>query len=506
MRKIMVTAALLIAALALSACGGKEEPTPMPVEVTPPAVTEAVVPDAPEAEEPEAPADAKYEAAFWSAVIPDGLTLAEDGANESEKYSRHQFEYRADATDEDYDGTVRISVSTSESVSSFRSGISDTQAELLDYANGVGTIEVGGVACKYTERTSWGSVERTYRGRSEPHNTELNIIIYGDVPDEICAAILDSFELLTPDIGNVDPPYPWDGERLVPDAQPQMVGSFTIDAQYLEADQSLVLNDTMDTTIAAAKGKLYAITREEMVEMEFTDAGLKVTDVQMLDDSYEYADADSAGNLFLSPGLGDIIITDGFTKTFQSSLQYDLAIHPSGKWGITFWVGTDTAKVTVGDGIMSAEPWVLTKMGDDAARTGNLSSISTISINDKHIIVAGKHFESRDEVIVVFDLDGKELFTLANTRDDDSGLGYTSGVAETANGFVAADGNMRDLVFWNAKGEFIGKADVAKLFGLRYCWMEDLTVTADGDIIIAASEDRPDDSAEELMIYRIKGF
>ena len=506
MRKISTMAALLLTALALVACGSKEPPAPAPAENTPPAVTEAVVPDVPEAPVEEEPTEAKYETPFWSAVLPDGFTLAEDGVYESEKYGRYSFEYRADADSEKYDGTLKIVVSTEESLGSFRRGISDTQEELRDYANGVGTVEVGGVVCKYSERESWGSMERTYRGRNEPRKTELTITISGSVPDDVYAALLDSFEVLTEDVGNVDAPYPWDGERLTPDAQPQMVGTFTIEAQYLEVDESLVLNDTMDTTIAAAKGKLYAITRKEMVELEFTDTGLKFNEMRMMEESYEYADADNAGNLYLSPGLSEIVIMDGFTQTFQSSLKYDLAIHPSGDWGITFWVGTDTAKVTVGDGIMSAEPWVLTSMNDDAARVGPFNSISTISINDKHILVAGKHFESRDEIVIVYDLNGKELFTLADTKDDRSGLGYTSGVVETANGFMVADGNMRDLVFWNTKGEFIGKADVAKLFGLRYCWMEDVTVTADGDIIVAASEDRSDDSAEELILYRIKGF
>ena len=163
-------------------------------------------------------------------------------------------------------------------------------------------------------------------------------------------------------------------------------------------------------------------------------------------------------------------------------------------------------KVTVVDGILKAEPWVLKNLTKDGEREGFFSMISDVRITDSHIIVAGKAADDSGEKIMVYDHAGKELFALENTKEDRSGLGSITGIAETPNGFLATDGNMRDILLWTPNGTFIGKVDVKKLLGANYCWLEDMAHLADGSFLLAVSQERDDSSADELLFFRLTGF
>ena len=70
--------------------------------------------------------------------------------------------------------------------------------------------------------------------------------------------------------------------------------------------------------------------------------------------------ADSSGMLYLSPGIQEVIGVKDGKKALQTTVTGDLNMHPSGEWGISFWVNSDTQKISNQGGNLTAEPWILT--------------------------------------------------------------------------------------------------------------------------------------------------
>ena len=86
------------------------------------------------------------------------------------------------------------------------------------------------------------------------------------------------------------------------------------------------------------------------------------------------------------------------------------------------------------------------------------------------------------------------------------GLGSITYVTKTANGFIALDGNMRDVVLWTADGTWLGAVEADDLFGTDYPWLASADVMDDGSILCIMTTERLDKSADELVAFRISGF
>ena len=123
-------------------------------------------------------------------------------------------------------------------------------------------------------------------------------------------------------------------------------------------------------------------------------------------------------------------------------------------------------------------------------------------------MVAGKiAAEDGKTKIIVYDYDGNQLLELGGTDSGDSdNLGAITGMAETENGFVAIDGNMREIQFWAKDGTHVGAISTEDIFGVSYPWLEDMQLLDDGSLLIMLTQERDDGSANELMFFRLTGF
>ena len=107
----------------------------------------------------------------------------------------------------------------------------------------------------------------------------------------------------------------------------------------------------------------------------------------------------------------------------------------------------------------------------------------------------------------MYDYDGNQLLELGGTETSDpDSLGAITGMVETENGFVAIDGNMREIQFWEKDGTHIGAISTEDIFGVGYPWLEDMQLSDDGSILILLTQEREDGSADELMLFRLTGF
>ena len=78
--------------------------------------------------------------------------------------------------------------------------------------------------------------------------------------------------------------------------------------------------------------------------------------------------------------------------------------------------------------------------------------------------------------------------------------------ASGATGFIGLDGNMREVVFWSADGTHMGALDDGDLFGTYYPWFCGGAVMDDGSILVVMTETRSDESAMELVAFKLSGF
>ena len=139
---------------------------------------------------------------------------------------------------------------------------------------------------------------------------------------------------------------------------------------------------------------------------------------------------------------------------------------------------------------------------------GLFSMIDDVQITNSHIMVAGSMaVEDEGTKIVVYDYDGNQLLKLGGEDiSSPDKLGSITGMAETENGFVAADGNMREIQFWAKDGTHVGAISTEDIFGVSYPWLEDMQLLDDGSLLIMLTQERDDGSANELMFFRLTGF
>ncbi|MBQ3004370.1 MAG: hypothetical protein IJD88_00410, partial [Clostridia bacterium] len=106
--------------------------------------------------------------------------------------------------------------------------------------------------------------------------------------------------------------------------------------------------------------------------------------------------------------------------------------------------------------------------------------------------------------VFIYNKDGKLQKTLCNAEGE--GLGSVTFVTQTSNGYIAFDGNMRDVLLWDNNGKFIAEVSDSDLFSTNYPWFCDSTVLSDGSIFTVITDKREDKSATELVAFVVKGF
>ena len=446
--------------------------------------------------------DKTIDVGLFSLTLPDNWNYDPDDISDYDNASSASVFVGEDEKEAESSLTIKANEQSSYS---FRSNLRSCNIDVHDYADGnVEKVTFGNV--EYVRSADKYRIYYTYR--HEPSGVTYQITLYGEENDS-SNAVLNNLALKLEDTGNVEAPYPWDGTPFEPVLQSVTVGDFTVVPEYIPFSTPQAGFETMHHQFAFSGDRMYHQLYNTLETFEYTGSTLNPLSSETLEEQGLELSTDSEGKLYISRSAskGLDIMKDG-QIVLETGLKAYTAIHPSGAWGITYYLSNDTEKVTFQDGGVLTEPWILTSIDDDEARTGIFRSVSLIEISNDHIMVHGRLAgEDTPTKIAVYDLDGNQQLLLGGDQSGDPAhIGSISGIAETANGYVAADGNMRELYFWSKDGTLLGEIDCQEFFGTSYPWIEDVKVTDDGSLMLLMTQKRDDNSASELMVFRLAGF
>ena len=334
----------------------------------------------------------------------------------------------------------------------------------------------------------------SFFGRNEPAGVtfEINTDAYDD---PAVKKVLENLVFHVEDVGNEDGPWYWEGEPFSGGILSPMVGTYTLTAEFIPAAEPIITHETFNHDVEVADGKVYMLNDNVFNVYDFDGTTLSFAEEIALDGEYEVIERAEDGTLILSSFMEPTIGHNGETKLFSHEGPSYFATAPDGTWGISYFVGPDdVCKYTIGSGL-TQEPFDV---------SAELGSTGYVRIDESYVYVAGSSASDDSHRLYVYDHAGALQYTLDDA--DGSGLGSITFAAKTENGFIAFDGNMREVVLWDNDGAYIGAVDSEDLFGAYYPWYCAADVLPDGSILCIMTEDRADESAMELIAFRVSGF
>lgn len=388
---------------------------------------------------------------------------------------------------------IRASVEEAEG---FRDNLTYYDFDHYEYAvnNAYELTKVGGVDCVKHKGEYWGEPCVRYFGRDEGAGATVFVEIIGDYEDERVVNLLTGLEFTLTDTGNTDAPWYWEGEPFFAEDKAFGVGVFSVNSKWIPFDECVIANETFDHAVAVTGNTAYIAGDGAVKQYAFNGDTLKFEKDIDVEGDYNYINATDDGSVWLS-GFGEdlVCLKDGVqTATYDGT--DNVTMHPSGKWGISWFSDSECEKITISGDTITTETITFAEV----------DTISTVIIDKDYIYVAGNAVDESGHKVFVYNQNGTLQKTLAD--EEGEGLGSVTFVAKIPQGFIGLDGNMREVIFWDNTGTFAGCADDDELFSTNYPWFCGGTLLSDGSILTVMTEDRADESAMELIAFTLGGF
>ena len=478
----------LLAALmlfSLAACGKKEPETPGP------APAESSQQGSAEMKSPKTINTNLWDLTYDEA---DGWVYEEDDFYDNDDYVSISMSIPKEGTDTNLViAEVYVSI---EDPGDFRDYLTSYGFDEYEYAvnQAYDFTPVGGIDCLKAEGNYWGSPCLRYLSRVEGANATVLIQIIGEYEDERVDKLLSGLTINLEDTGNEDGPWYWEGEPFSVQPHSAMVGTYTVNSQWLPITDCIITKETFNHAAAVIGNQAFLLVDGALKRYDYDGTSLKFAEDIALDAEYTNISADTNGNIWLAEFMAPLISWKDGAKTASYEGPDYVSMHPSGTWGISWFSGPECEKITLSGGAVATEPIVFKEV----------DLISHLLVDENHIYVSGSAVDESGHKVFVYDTAGNLQLTLADS--DGGSLGSVTFVAETANGYLALDGNMREVVLWTKDGTYIGAADDSDLFGTSYPWFCGGAKLADGSILAIMTEDRADESAMELVAFKLSGF
>jgi len=355
------------------------------------------------------------------------------------------------------------------------------------------TVKIGGVdLLKYDD----GEDTLVYLNRIEGAGATVCIEFDAeDITDNRIADLIKGLTFTIEDVDNEDGPWEWEGEAFSTDDHSVTAGTFTVSSKFIPFEKYISTFETFNHSIAAVGDTVYVLVDGELRECHYDGTKLTfVKTIELPEDDYENMNATADGSLWLSGSMNDIIcLKDGAVANTYEDIN-TLAMHPSGAWGVDYFVSNECNIVTFDGDSYSTTP-VIFKEAD---------TIMNVNVDENNIYICASAADESGHKVFVYNKDGVLQKTLCDAEGE--GLGSITFVTQTENGYIGFDGNMRDVLLWNNDGTFIAEISSDDLFDTGYPWFCSSTVLSDGSILTVMTAEREDRSATELIVFQIKGF
>ncbi|MBP3939556.1 MAG: hypothetical protein IK955_09120 [Clostridia bacterium] len=474
MKKIFALLLALVMVFSLASCGNEnsDEPT--------------------EAQQPSGNADIKT--SFFEIKLSDGWKNIEEDFKNEEEYAKAVLQVLDPEDNEYYLIEATISVSIDEPYD-FREDLVYYGFNQYEYKvnKAYETVKVGGVdLLKYDD----GEETLVYFNRIEGANASVYVEFDAtDIKDAHIQALLNGITFNIKDIGNVDGPWEWEGTPFSAKPASAQAGSLTISSTFVPFEKPVTTFEVFDHSVAAIGDRVYVLVDGELSECHYDGSVLAfVKAIDLPEGDYDRVEATADGTLWVSGSMNDVLcIKDGKTVATYEDID-NLAIHPSGKWGVNFFTSNECSIVTFNGSTYTSKP-VTFKEAD---------TIMQLCVDENNIYVCANAADESGHKIFIYNKDGKLQKTLCDAEGE--GLGSVTFVTQTSNGYIAFDGNMRDVLVWDNSGKFVAEISDGDLFSTNYPWFCDSTVLSDGRIFTIMTEEREDESATELVAFIVKGF
>ena len=359
--------------------------------------------------------------------------------------------------------------------------------------NAYETVNIGGVdLLRYDD----GEETLIYFNRVEGASATVYIKFDAvDISDSRIDELLEGITFNLEDIGNVDGPWEWEGEEFYADDASVNAGAFTVETQFVPFESPITTFDTFEHSVAAIGDRIYVLTEGELNVCHYNGTELVfVEKIDLPEDDYDRIESTSDGRLWVSGGMNDILcIKDGNIVATYEDID-NLAIHPSGTWGVDFFTSNECNIINFSGNTFAATPVVFKE-----AKT-----VMHICVDENNIYVCASAADDSGHKVFIYNKSGVLQKTLCDA--DGEGLGSVTFITQTANGYIAFDGNMRDVLLWDNNGAFIEEISDRDLFSTGYPWFCDSAVLDDGSVITIMTDEREDKSATELVAFIVRGF
>lgn len=487
MKKLIALLLALIMVLSLAACGG-EKPIETPKVTEAPKQTEA--PKVTEAPTEPGPALTLHENTFFNVSYneEEGWSLAENDIN---KYESSGSAYIRILNEEGRTEIVVSIYAEKKDPESFRKNLYIYGVDMKAYAAGEAeTVDVGGQPMLYVDQENG---DRFFFGRNESAGVTYTIDAT-NWEDPRVPALIENIVCTASGTDNTEPAWPWEGEAISFGSMSQMVGTYTVTADFLPMSEALTTFETFNHEVEVIGDKVYLLS--DFVLREYALEGEGLTFIREIPLDAEYKNVENAnGTLVLSNFMKPVIGHDGESVVFSYQGPDHFTLAPDGTWGISwFSSGDSTEKYTFKDGALVGEPLPFNEV----------KVIHQVDVDKNYIYVSGAPVEGSGHFVFVYDHSGALQMTLKGDPNATIGLGSITYITKTSNGFLALDGNMRDVVLWTADGTWLGAIDGDDIFGTNYPWFATADVLEDGSILVVMTEDRADGSAMEAIAFKIK--
>jgi predicted small lipoprotein YifL len=420
----------------------------------------------------------------------DGWTLAED---DIEAYEGGGYAYLRILDEDGYTGLLVYIEAYEESASSFRETLYANGVDMKAYVDGIWVSEtIGGLQMAAVDKEDG---EWYFFGRNEAAGVSYTVHVT-DWENPNVPAVIENISFTASGTDNIDPPWPWEGDPFSGSTLSQMVGTYNLTAQFLPMEEPLVTYETFDHDIVVMGDKVYLLSDCALYQYAYDGDSLAFVKEIELPGEYEILEKGANGNLVLSRFMEPVFGHNGDSAQFSYDGPDKFAVAPGGTWGISwFYSGDECQLYSFHDSVLTGSPFPFPEV----------DSIRQVSIDNQYILVSGSAKADNEQYIFVYDYSG-ELQMQLGGEPDGFGLGSITYATSTPNGFLALDGNMREVVLWTADGTWIGAVDDGDLFGTGYPWIAAADIADDGSILVVMSDTRADESADEVLVFKLSGF